>query len=226
MFCPVCHAEFIPGVTVCDECGVALVNELPAEPRRGQTERGSSSAGSPAGSAAAGEPRSVELVTVFSSGDSGLVALVKSVFASAGISCVSSGGVFGGGGVVRVGRDDVADAQAVLAELDRSAGGDDEWDEDDADETDREQDEDDTDEEQGDDTGDEWDEDDAEESGEDGVGEEGLAAEADGETRPDGEEGRAPTGPKADELATDANAPSPPSAPTPPPGVDPPTWRA
>ena len=32
MYCPECGAEFKEGITTCDECEVALVAELPAEP--------------------------------------------------------------------------------------------------------------------------------------------------------------------------------------------------
>jgi hypothetical protein len=209
VFCPVCHAEFIPGFTVCDECDVALVDELPVEPGPDKAARRASAA-SPPGSAAVGEPRSVELVTIFSSGDSGLVALVRSILTSAGIPCVGSGGVFGGGGSVRVGRDDAADAQALLTELEarsrRSATDDAEWD-DQADEADGEWDE----------AGEEWDDDG---DAADDTADEGAAGEA-------AEEG---DGDEADEagrreLSPGAGAPSPPSAPTPPPGVDPPAWR-
>ena len=34
MFCPQCKAEYRVGFTRCSDCGVALVNRLPAEPPR------------------------------------------------------------------------------------------------------------------------------------------------------------------------------------------------
>jgi len=33
-FCPVCRFEYRPGFTECGDCGVALVDELPPDPRR------------------------------------------------------------------------------------------------------------------------------------------------------------------------------------------------
>lgn len=39
MFCPVCHVEYVAGVTVCSECQVALVPELPSDPGKGKEVR-------------------------------------------------------------------------------------------------------------------------------------------------------------------------------------------
>ena len=38
MFCPVCHDEFRAGFTNCNDCGVALVEELPLKPEPERVE--------------------------------------------------------------------------------------------------------------------------------------------------------------------------------------------
>ncbi len=65
MFCPQCQAEYVPGFTRCADCGVDLVETLPARKPRSKT--------------------GPDLVTVFSSRDPGLVAVAKSLLQSAGI---------------------------------------------------------------------------------------------------------------------------------------------
>jgi len=129
-----------------------------------------------------------------------MVALARSILTSAGIPNLGSGGIFGGGGYVRVDRDDVADARALLAELEAPssgpAGDDDEWD---------------ADEERDDaEPGDECDEDEPDD-------EYAAAAQDDDEDGSEGDLARR-------ERSSDPDAPSPPSAPTPPPGVGPPAW--
>ena len=66
MYCPQCHAEYVPGVSRCDDCDVELVEALPAAER---ARRASTQA----------------LVTVFSTHDPGLAAVVESLLRSAGI---------------------------------------------------------------------------------------------------------------------------------------------
>ncbi len=212
MFCPVCHAEFIPGFTVCDECGVELVDELPAESPRGKAAVNRLSGSAPgdpaAGSRDPSASRPVELVTVFRSGDSGMVALVKSVLTSAGIPFADSWAVFGGGGAVRVDREDAADALALLAELEASA------DEPESDllESDFE----------------EWDEDE-EQPGTEKTGvvppdERATETDAAPASSPTDDRGGQPSGGETS-PSPGVGAPSPPTAPTPPPGIDPPAWR-
>ena len=66
MYCPQCHAEYVPGVTRCDDCDVGLVEVLPAaeRARRASTEA---------------------LVTVFSTHDPGLAAVAESLLQSADV---------------------------------------------------------------------------------------------------------------------------------------------
>lgn len=62
MFCPTCKYEYKEGVTVCPDCHVSLVEEL----EDFVLER-------------------MPTVTVFSSGDSGLIAMAKSLLGAVGI---------------------------------------------------------------------------------------------------------------------------------------------
>ena len=64
MFCPDCGAEYRPEFTECAECGVSLVNALPAEERP--------------------DPDS-KTVPVFRTSDAMLLPIVKSLLESAGI---------------------------------------------------------------------------------------------------------------------------------------------
>ena len=112
MFCPKCEGEYVPGVRRCPTCDVPLV-DAPASASR---------------QAAQPEP-----VTVFSSGDAGLIALAKSILHAANIGFgVCGEGVqdlFGYGrfplghsvavGPVRlvVAHEDAADAREFLSTL-------------------------------------------------------------------------------------------------------------
>ena len=105
MICPKCGVEYRPGFTRCSDCLVALVDESkPVKPR-------SSS-------------RPVELVTVFKCGDPGRIALAKSLLQSTGIQFVvlNERGPLGMNLVIgpvefQVDREDVADAKALLKDL-------------------------------------------------------------------------------------------------------------
>ena len=55
MFCPKCKDEFIVGITVCPDCEIPLVKELPAETESGY------------------EPVYVEQVTMLETNDAGLI---------------------------------------------------------------------------------------------------------------------------------------------------------
>ncbi len=101
MYCPECHAEYVPGFTRCDDCDVDLVEVLPAEPAR----RHSNDA----------------LVTVFSSHDPGLVAIARSLLQSAGIRFSVRGELLPYPGAfpvdLQVLAGDADEAQRILAEL-------------------------------------------------------------------------------------------------------------
>jgi len=63
MYCPSCRSEYIEGVKMCKECDVALVEEMPPEPRLEYQEQAG----------------------VFSSTSPSLVAMAQSILESAGI---------------------------------------------------------------------------------------------------------------------------------------------
>ncbi len=60
MFCPQCRSEYRAGFTRCDDCDVPLVATLPPLPE-------------------AGDPSPRDLVTVFETGDPGLLAMAHSL---------------------------------------------------------------------------------------------------------------------------------------------------
>jgi hypothetical protein len=114
MICPKCGAEYVPGVEVCFDCDVDLVE---AAPDRAQSAR-----------PAEGK---FELVPVFATTDSGLVAIAETMLQSAGIPVVIEGaaqqaywgpGALGlhqprGQSVVCVAPRDADDAREILADL-------------------------------------------------------------------------------------------------------------
>jgi hypothetical protein len=69
MICPKCGAEYRPGFTQCSDCSVALVD-------KSKYDKWHSSS------------RPADLVTVFTGGDPGRIALAKSLLESAGIRFV------------------------------------------------------------------------------------------------------------------------------------------
>jgi hypothetical protein len=134
VFCPRCRSEYVPGYTRCSDCGVALVDSLPEPEHRQKHHDTPDLPSDPAPFVLSTEP--LNLVTVLSSGDSGLMAVAKSILASAQIRCLVEGegvqDLFGIGRVVggfnpitgpmrlRVRADDAADARLLLADLERS----------------------------------------------------------------------------------------------------------
>ena len=116
MYCPKCGAEYVAGFSRCSDCDLPLVEAEPHRPLAPHEHR--------------------ELVTVFASGDSGLMAIAKSLLRSADVPFLVQGelvqDLFGIGRVVggfnpitgpmrlRVRADDAADARLLLADLERS----------------------------------------------------------------------------------------------------------
>ena len=115
MFCPDCRAEYRQGFTVCADCEVALVVELPAEPRH-----------------------DADLVKVFETGDPALLPILHTVLEEGGIRFLFKGeglqDLFGWGRVgasynyvvgpaeLYVHRDDETLSRELLARLDSTPG--------------------------------------------------------------------------------------------------------
>ncbi len=109
MFCPECRAEYREGYTVCSDCKVDLVAELEPEP----------------------ETEYVELVTLMSTGDKALAAVVESVLLSAGITYYVAGAYSAAGRLdianpfvekvkIHVHPEDLEDAQALLTDMEEA----------------------------------------------------------------------------------------------------------
>ena len=99
MFCPECKMEYNEGVFLCPDCRVPLVTEMPPAPT---TEY-------------------VEHVTVFTTGNSVILAMAKSVLEGAGIRCFVKGEVLQdlfriGTAEIRVGKEDEERAVRLLRE--------------------------------------------------------------------------------------------------------------
>jgi len=113
VYCPKCGAEYVAGFSRCSDCDLPLVEAEPHRPLAPHEHR--------------------ELVTVFASGDSGLMAIAKSLLRSADVPFLVQGelvqDLFGigriGGGVnritgpmeIQVRADDAGDARLILADL-------------------------------------------------------------------------------------------------------------
>ena len=107
MFCPQCHAEYMPGFTRCADCDVELV-EMPAVDKPARREP------------ARREPMG-DLVTVFSSRDPGLVSIAESLLQSADIRFSVRGGLVPYPTALSVDlqvlASDADDARRILADL-------------------------------------------------------------------------------------------------------------
>ncbi len=109
MFCPNCRAEYREGYTVCADCGVALIPELPPEPSKRPPEPETQSA----------------LVTVYESYSLPNIAIAKSILEGAGIDFISrdelAEAYFVVGPVtIQAASGDAERARELLAELDEA----------------------------------------------------------------------------------------------------------
>ena len=128
MICPQCGAEYVPGVSVCYDCAVDLVEAAP-EPATGASQPETHS--SPHRQPASVPQGKSELVPVFVTLDPGLLAIAETMLQSAGIPLVIEGarpqaywgadplGLHrpGGQSVLCVAPQDADDAREILAEL-------------------------------------------------------------------------------------------------------------
>lgn len=71
MFCPQCRGEYRPGFSACADCEVPLVQRLEEEPHGGDTL--------------------LRLVTVLEEGDSGVLAMAKSLLTAEKIPYIAQG---------------------------------------------------------------------------------------------------------------------------------------
>jgi len=105
MFCPKCGDEKREEFAVCPVCNVPLVEELPPEP----------------------EPKYIEFVTVFKTGNQADIPIVTSIFEAAEIQYFVKGellsiayGTLTGPVEIQVGEDDVEEARALLKDLEEN----------------------------------------------------------------------------------------------------------
>ena len=101
MFCPNCRTEYRSGFTVCADCGVSLVSELPPKPHDESDLPG-------------------ELVTVFESYNHPDIAIARSILDDAGIGYLSNdlAEAYPVAPVsFQVKPDDAEEAKALLADL-------------------------------------------------------------------------------------------------------------
>jgi hypothetical protein len=99
MFCPKCRSEYRTGFTRCNDCDVALVDDLAAEE----------------------QPEFVELVEVLSTADAGQILLIKSILEAEEIPYLAQGENFSLARNIPVRflvpREFLEEAKDVLAEL-------------------------------------------------------------------------------------------------------------
>lgn len=122
MICPKCGAEYVPGIAICSDCDVDLV-EAPPGPVAETAEP------APAGGPQSEPQGEFALVTVFATSDPGLAAIAETMLQSAGIPVIVEGGShhWGGGplgmhvptgpSTFRVAPRDVGEAREILAGL-------------------------------------------------------------------------------------------------------------
>lgn len=132
MFCPKCGAEYVAGFSHCSDCDVPLVDR-PPEPKHKKPEPADSPKQPHESRQSLAPAEHLELVTVFASGDPGLMAIAKSLLQAADIPFVVPGegvqdllgiGRLGGGYNVATGpvalqvsAQDAVDARRLLADL-------------------------------------------------------------------------------------------------------------
>jgi hypothetical protein len=105
MFCPKCKSEYRDGFTVCSDCGIQLINELPAEVEDSKKE-----------------PEYADFVFVLATFSQGDVALIKSIFDKENIAYYIEnefGGTFIGGLPMRINvrKEDVEVAKELLKDI-------------------------------------------------------------------------------------------------------------
>jgi Putative prokaryotic signal transducing protein len=130
VICPQCRAEYVPGVTVCFDCGVDLADALaPPEPTKDRSDAEPRRPGH--AEPAASPPERFSLVTVLVTSDAGLMAIAQTILESAKIPLVVEGhthaALFGPGPIsgylpghpaaLRVAAQDADDARGLLTEL-------------------------------------------------------------------------------------------------------------
>jgi len=119
MFCPQCRSEYREGFTRCDDCDLPLVATLPPLP-------------------AVGDPSGRDLVTVFETGDPGLLAMAHSLLDESQVPHITQGealqDLFGVGRLgtgfsilagpvhIQVERERAEEVRTLLAHLEEDAG--------------------------------------------------------------------------------------------------------
>jgi hypothetical protein len=131
VFCPKCKAEYVPGRTMCSDCGLELVDALPERrPKKRRHHRPAKPPDPAPPYSLSDEP--ADLVTILATGDSGMMAIARSLLQSAQIPFVvmneAAQDVIGIGRIVGynpitgpmqllVRAPDAADAELILQDL-------------------------------------------------------------------------------------------------------------